>query len=489
MAVNGKDGTNTDVPPPICVDLDGSLLRIDSLHEAAFHAVVQNPITLFQFPAWLARGKARLKEELAKRWSFDPAHLPYNESCLAFLQSKRADGHRIVLVTAADRAIAQSIADHHGIFDEVIASDGTNNLRGTRKAEVLCKRFGEGGFIYAGNDATDLHVWNKSAGAVLVNAPVAVKQEALTRYAEVTTIDEQLPSTSRALAKAMRPYQWVKNVLVFFPMLAAGNIQDLSAWLSCLVIFAAFCCVASGIYLLNDMADLASDRVHPRNRRRPFASGTLSMRAGLLSAPILIVGGFWLGAQTNAFFTIVIYFALSMAYNVKLKEMPLIDVFLLAALYSIRLFGGGEASGNTVSVWLLGFSSFIFLSLAMVKRTSELNRLRNSGHNAAARRGYMATDLEIVQMMGCAAAFASAVVLSLYIQSHSAELVYENPEILWALIPLILFWQCRLWLSAARGYMHDDPIVYAARDWVSWLVFLAGATAVLAAHLPFTFSS
>jgi 4-hydroxybenzoate polyprenyltransferase len=330
-------------------------------------------------------------------------------------------------------------------------------------------------------------VWEKAAAAILVNAPPSIQRSAKARYDVAGVIEDRGMGAARAMIKAIRPYQWVKNLLVFVPLLASGDIANLSAWISSLLIFGGFCAVASAIYLLNDMSDLAADRMHPRNRRRPFASGALSIGAGLATAPVLILLGFFLGWESGALLALLLYAVLSISYNLKIKEMPLIDVFVLAALYTVRLFGGGEASGHPVSLWLLGFSSFLFLSLALVKRVSELHRLRLERREAAARRGYATADLEMLQMMGCAATFASAVVLSLYIQSDTAFESYARPSFLWGAIPLMLFWQCRLWLSTARGYMHDDPIVYAARDWVSWLVFACLGVVVLVARFPIGF--
>jgi 4-hydroxybenzoate polyprenyltransferase len=247
---------------------------------------------------------------------------------------------------------------------------------------------------------------------------------------------------------------------------------------------AAFCATASAIYVLNDLSDLAADRAHPRKRQRPFASGALPLSTGLAMVPVLFLIGGWLGVASGTWLALAMYAALSLAYTIRLKEMPLIDVFILAALYTIRLFGGGEASGHQVSTWLLGFSSFLFLSLALVKRVSELYRLQSSAQRRTERRGYTVEDLVILQMFGSAASFASAVVLSLYVQSDTASHEYTRPSMLWGAIPLLLFWQCRLWLSTSRGYMNDDPIVYAARDWVSWLVFIGVVLVAAAARLP-----
>lgn len=289
-------------------------------------------------------------------------------------------------------------------------------------------------------------------------------------------------SAARAMVRAARPYQWVKNILVFAPLLAAGDFTNGSAWLAAFGSFAAFCAVASAMYLLNDISDLAADRLHPRKRHRPIASGALSIASALAMTPILLALGFYLGWMSDILLALALYGGLAISYNFWIKEIAVVDVFVLAALYTVRLFGGGEATDHPVSLWLLGFSSFLFLSLALIKRASELYRLSLEHREFAARRGYVTADLGMLQMMGCAATFASAVVLSLYIQSDTAFESYAQPNLLWGIIPLILFWQCRLWLFASRGYVHDDPIVYAAHDLVSWLTFAGVGIVTLAAR-------
>jgi 4-hydroxybenzoate polyprenyltransferase/phosphoserine phosphatase len=468
---------------PLCVDLDGTLLRINSMHEAAFAAVLADWRVLFHLPFWLAGGRARLKAELARRWRFTAAHLPYSDELLELVRKERDAGRRIVMCTAADRQVAEAVAEHLGLFDEVMASEGANNLRGANKAEALCQRFGERGFVYAGNDATDLSVWQCAAAALVVNAPGAVSHAAVKRHAVVGVIDDAAPRLWAAL-RALRPYQWVKNLFALVPLLASSDFHNATAWRHSLAITAAFCATASAIYVLNDLSDLAADRAHPRKRQRPFASGALPLATGLAMVPGLFVISAWLGVASGAWLALMMYAALSLAYTIRLKEMPLVDVFILAALYTIRLFGGGEASGHAVSMWLLGFSSFLFLSLALVKRVSELYRLQSSGQGRTERRGYTVEDLPMLQMFSSAASFASVVVLSLYVQSDTALHQYARPSMLWGVIPLLLFWQCWLWLSTSRGYMNDDPIVYAARDWVSWLVFIGVVLVAAVAWLP-----
>ncbi len=467
---------------PLCIDLDGTLLRINTLHEAAVAAVFSDWSNLLRLPLWLGRGRAVLKRELAKRWRFEPATLPYNQALLERLRAEKSAGRKIVLVTAADEIVARPIANHIGIFDEVLASDGTINLRGKRKAELLCARFGERGFAYAGNDSTDHAVWKKASDVIVVNANGTTARSVAQRYPGATALNER-NSRIAALIRAMRPYQWVKNAFVLVPLFTSGGIDDLNAWVRSLVAMAAFCAVASSIYLLNDISDISADRAHARKRARPFASGSLDIVTGLAAFPFLAAAGAAMAIWSSAWPAVGIYAFLSLAYTARLKEMPLVDVFILAALYTLRLEGGGEASGHAVSLWLLGFSSFLFIGLALIKRVAELERLRQAGKiDMAARRGYSVKDIQVLQMFGVGSTFASAVILSLYIQSQTAERMYRQPELLWLLIPLLLFWQCRLWLSTARGYMHDDPIVYTARDWVSWIVFFSVGIAVLAAR-------
>ncbi len=467
---------------PLCVDLDGTLLATDSLQEAAIAACLADPRILAALPRWLLEGKARLKEALAQRWDFEPAQLPYNLELLAYLQEQKARGRMLVLATAADRRIAQKIAAHLGLFDAVIASDGTANRGGSAKAAALIERFGAKGFVYAGNAAGDLAVWRAAAAAVVVGAPERIRAAAAAAV-PVERVFARQGSVARGLIRALRPHQWVKNLLVFVPLLCAVAYGNPAGWEAALACFAGFCAIASAIYILNDIGDLASDRAHPRKSRRPFASGAVPIGRGLALAPLLLGIGFALGWESGAARDLGIYALLSLAYNLKLKEMPLVDVFVLAALYSVRLFGGGEASGDPVSLWLLGFSSFMFLSLALIKRVSELQQILKQQRRVNERRGYMIEDLNMLAMMGCAACFTSALVLTLYVQSDTASHYYPHPKMLWGIVPLMLFWQCRLWLSTARGYMHDDPIVYAARDWVSWLVL--GALGALVAGASF----
>ena len=483
MSILQLPDSQLDVAPlalPLCVDLDGTLARSDTLVEGVVTLGSSGGI-VSALLAFAAGGRAALKQRVAELANFEAETLPYNEDLIAYLKEQKAAGRRLVLATAAARRTAEAVAAHLGLFDEVIASDEKRNLRGRAKAEALCARFGEGGFAYAGNDRTDLHVWRVAGGAVLVSASARLAR----RIASLVPIETTMPSTpwsaATSLLRAMRPYQWVKNLLVFVPILTAHALTEGHASIRAGIMFAALCTTASAIYLVNDATDLPADRRHPRKRARPFASGALPLSNGLLASALLFGCGLGLSAECGGLWVIVAYAVMSLAYSLKVKEMPLADVFTLAALYTMRVFAGGVVTGHDLSLWLLGFSGFLFLGLAILKRVAELEAQRKAGGRVS-RRGYSTKDLPVLLIFGCAASFASSLVLALFVQREVTAAQYASPLLLWAMVPIMLFWQCRLWLSTARGYMHDDPIVYSARDWVSWLAGGLVVGLLVAAH-------
>ena len=463
---------------PLCVDLDGTLTRSDTLHEG-FCALATGPYVVSTL-LLLFRGRAAFKQAVAAQAPIDPSLLPYNETLLAYLRAQKSAGRYLVLATAANQRVANSIAEHFGIFDEVIASDGVHNLKGEAKAHALVARFGAKGFCYAGNATSDLAIWRQAASAIVVNAPSSALAEVRQSMIVELVIEDQPPLLPE-LVKAMRPHQWIKNILVFVPILTAHALTEMSAWIGGVILFAAFCCTASAIYLINDLLDLSADRAHPRKRLRPFARGAVPLPIGVLAAIILLAAGLALAQIGHVAWIIVLYALMSVAYSFRLKELPLVDVFMLGALYTIRLYGGGEATGHRLSLWLLGFSSFLFLSLALLKRVEEMTSLGNSGGSKAARRGYSPADTPILQLFGVASAFASSIVLSLFVQSEASAQNYASPNLLWMVVPLLLFWQCRMWLAGARGYMHHDPIVFAVKDRVSWAIGAAVSLVLIAA--------
>jgi len=455
-------------PLVLCVDLDGTLVRSDTLVDSL--ASGARNWRIWRALLSVFKSRAAFKRKVAELEPVDAASLPYNAALLEYLRAEKGRGRMLVLATAADAKTADAVAAHLGLFDAVVASDGVRNLKGARKADALAERFGERGFAYAGNDRSDLAVWRRSGGAVIVHAGRSLAAKA----AKAAPVERHFPHTGsrlRAVLKALRPYQWVKNFLVLVPVATAHALNDASAWISAGWTFAAFCSTASAIYIINDLSDLKADRLHARKRQRPFASGALSVPAGLTMTLILLIAGAFFAARSGAAAWVALYGVSSLSYSLFLKEFPLVDVFVLAGLYTLRVFAGGEATGHLVSLWLLGFSTFFFLSLALVKRVSEMMTMRSAGR--VARRGYEAADVPVLQAMGVASAFTAIVILALFVQGEAIPMHYASPELLWLIVPLMLFWLCRIWLSTARGYMHDDPIIYAAKDWVSWLVSIA----------------
>lgn len=462
---------------PLIVDLDGSLVRTDTLFECVL-TLLKHPLALCRALLALRFGKARLKQALAAAAGLDAAALPYNREVVAYLRQQQAEGRVLVLATGADRCTAEAVAQHLDLFDAVLASDGRANLTGRAKLAAIRGSVGGTPFSYIGNSRADLAVWCEAETGICVNARPGVARAA----AQATMIERSFASETgwiMLLLQAIRPHQWSKNLLVFVPLVAARAIADVAGWGDALVMFIAFCCTASGIYLVNDLADLAADRQHPTKSRRPLASGALPLHIGLIAAPLLMLAGFALGAVVGALPVLLLYAAVSCAYSLWLKSLPLVDVFVLAALYNLRLLAGGIATGYHVSLWLLAFSSFLFLGLAIVKRVAELMTLPAGEQRQAAGRGYRAEDLAILQLMGVASSFVASLVLALYVQNELALPGNREPTLSWAVVPLLLFWECRIWLATARGKMNDDPIVFAARDWASWVVASAGLGVVL----------
>jgi 4-hydroxybenzoate polyprenyltransferase len=483
--------TTSSEQPPLVVDLDGSLVRTDTLIECLV-AALPHPVKLARALPALRRGKAALKAAVAAAGPLDPTLLPYNQELLAFLREEQKRGRPLILATAADRRVAVAVAQHLDLFDAVLASDGIVNLGGAAKLGAIKEALDGREFSYVGNETRDLAVWREAASAITVGVSPRLERAAA-RAAPIERSFRRGASRAIALLRAMRPHQWVKNLLVFVPIVTARALGDIGGWIEALLMFAAFSATASGIYLVNDLCDLAADRRHPEKRARPFASGAASLRAGLVAAPLLILAGFAVGASAGMLPIVAVYAGLSIAYSFYFKSQPLVDVFLLAGLYMIRLIGGGLATGYIVSLWLLAFSMFLFLSLAIIKRVAELRAMaKRERHEIAelrtaaqrdtrrvAGRGYQSGDVNILELMGVAASFVATLVLTLYVQSEVVTLGDHRPTLAWGIVPMILFWQCRMWLVTARGQMHCDPIVFAARDWISWLVTAASFAMLL----------
>lgn len=417
---------------------------------------------------------------------FEPHALPYKLELLLFLHDQKATGRQIILCTASDHSIANAIAKSLGIFAEVIASNGSINLEGKRKAEELVSRFGKNGFDYAGNSRPDLEVWRNARNAILVNASDRLLKETKA-ICDIERVFEPSRSKFTIWVKALRCHQWLKNALLFVPLLAAHQMIDGAAWFSLFWAFVAFSLCASCVYIANDLMDLESDRQHPRKCKRPFAIGALPVYKGVLLAPVLFLLSCGVAKYVGEDFLqwLLIYFVLTCVYSVKLKQLVLMDCMTLAILYTLRIVAGAAAVDSDMSFWLLAFSVFLFLSLAFIKRFSELQVQLLQGKDKAHGRGYFTNDAPMIQMLGIASGFMSVLVLALYLNSPEVQLLYVQPAWVWGNVPVMVFWVSWLWLRAHRGEMHDDPLIFAVKDKVSLVsgVLFAGFLYLGSIHL------
>jgi len=467
--------TSTD-RTPLCVDLDGSLIHSDLLLESFLLLIKRNPLYLLLLPIWLLGGKAKLKAEIASRVTLNGAALPYTKPLLTWLEAQKASGRPIWLCTASDHRLARAVADHVGLFDGVMASDGQLNLAGSNKAAELVKRFGEKGFDYVGNHSVDLKVWAHARRAIVVNAAASLQDQAA-RLCTVDHVIKPLPGGVKVMAKALRVHQWAKNGLILVPLLAAHRMGDLGTLGQALLAFAAFSLCASSVYLLNDMLDLEADRQHHSKCNRPFAAGRLSLLFGLGATPVLLAAAVAICAWLPARFAVVLvaYYIATLAYSFGLKKVVMLDVLALAGLYTVRIVAGAAATEIPLSFWLLMFAVFIFLSLAIVKRYAELFQMRQQGKLKAKGRGYQVEDISLLQSLGTASGYLSILVLALYLNSPDVALMYPHPKMVWGLVPIMLYWISRIWMETHRGQMHDDPLVYALKDRISLLTGVAAA--------------
>jgi 4-hydroxybenzoate polyprenyltransferase len=455
---------------PLCVDLDGTLIPTDVLSESLVVFLKRAPWRICSVMAWLWRGKAYLKQQIAARVQLDIESLPYNQRFLSFLQDEHNRGRKLVLATAADARIAQQIANYLGIFDMVVASDGTENLRGEQKMAKLCSIFGEKGFVYAGNDASDLAVWKHAAGAIVINAsPEVVKNAG--QVCEITQVFLTKKKLLLTWIKALRIHQWAKNLLLFVPLIAAHKLTDPVLCMKAIEIFIAFSLCASSVYILNDLLDLQSDRRHARKKDRPFASGALSLTSGLLCIPLLLCISSVLGylLHNRCVAILAFYFMTTLLYSCYFKQIVLFDVFCLASFYCIRIWCGAVALDIFVSHWLLAFSLFFFLSLAFVKRFTELQCICEVNKKTMDGRGYVASDMELLLLFGVASGYIAVLIFALYINSEHVKTIYASPERLWLLCPVILYWISYIWLLAHRGQMNEDPVAFALCDKKSYI--------------------
>lgn len=462
---------------PLCVDLDGTLCRTDTLIESCLRWVLKRPTNVFLILAALVKGRACLKERLAQENLPNIALLPYNHALIDWLRTEKSSGRKLVLATAANAAIAEEVARHVGCFDMVIASNATRNLKGSAKVDELNKRFSASGFDYVGDSTADIPVWAQARRAYAVNP----QKHVLRAVPKLATVNVKRLSLFRSLLRACRPHQWAKNILLFVPLIAAHRIFDFRTDLAVAVSFIAFCLVASSVYLTNDIVDLENDRAHPKKKHRPIANGDLPIGKALGASIALLAGGLALSASVSPgfFLCLFAYYGITFAYSHYLKRKLIVDVICLALLYSARVLAGGITAHIVLSHWLLAFSMFLFTSLAFVKRYTEINAMGKSMAGNSGR-AYCPTDLLIIAMLGVSSGILSTLILVLYVSSPEVQALYRSPQLLLIACPILLYWFARLWILTGRNDVHHDPIVFALRDARSYVVAL-----LLAAVLVF----
>ena len=451
----------------LVVDLDDTLIHTDMLLETFWAAISVRWLNIIPAMRALSKGKAAFKRTLEEMGTVNVELLPYNQEVIRYIEEWRSRGGRTALVSASDQRVVEKIASHLELFDEVSGSDGVRNLKGPNKAAHLNDTYGKGGFVYIGDAEADLDIWRDAACAVTVDVSASLAarvDDQAARVEHLTTRGGRL----KPLIKAMRPHQWLKNVLVFLPMMAAHQFNLVTIGQAMLG-FVVFSLVASSVYLLNDLLDLAADRIHPRKRLRPFASGELPLLWGTLIAPALLVVGFALALLLNLQFVgvMLFYYAVTTAYSFWLKRELIVDICTLAGLYTLRIIAGGVATGIPLSVWLLAFSIFFFLSLAAMKRQAELKASQAAGQRKAHGRGYQTTDLPLIANMAVSSGYVSVLVMALYLNTDAVSGLYSNPAPLWGICLVLLYWLSRMVMISHRGWMHDDPVVFAARDRIS----------------------
>ncbi|MEP7311777.1 MAG: UbiA family prenyltransferase [Pseudomonadota bacterium] len=480
IAIAGQRMDDQDVP--LCVELDGALIRSTALTEGFLRLAKFNLLASLAAPLWRLRGRATLNAEIARRANLDPASLPYNEDLLAWLRSERDRGRRLVLCTSANEIVAERIAHHLGIFDEILSSTDKVSFSGSHRAAELQARYGKAGFDFVGGGSADVPVWQVARRAIIA-APTPALRRSLQG---VVTVEREFATAGggvKVWLRAMRVHQWAKNVLIFVPALVSHRATELPVIQAALLAFLSFGLCASATYIINDLLDLDADRAHARKRSRPFASGQLSLVGGLFCALGLLATGVGIAVLALNFWflaSLLLYLAITFWYSWALKRIAMVDVLTLAALYTIRVIAGSAAIAVEPSFWLLAFSMFMFLSLALVKRYTELHAAFSAGRVEASGRGYTTADLALLLSCGTSSGFISVLVLALYVNSGS-ESLYRYPQALWLLCPLMLYWICRVWLKTHRGQLHDDPVVFAIKDRPSLATAVLCVTLVLLA--------
>ena len=454
---------------PLCVDLDGTLLLGDSLWYAMATLLHKAPLAFLRIALTLLKGKAFFKAALCQEALNYDIVFSFNDGVLEWLKKEKEAGRPLYLVTGADRRIAEIVMDQVGIFSGKMTSDGQTNLTGANKARALEDKFGPNSYDFVGDSIKDLPACRQAQKVYLVRPTRSLLNKYSAQGIEALTPWGMAKSQPAQLIKSMRPHQWAKNVLIFAPLILAHNFELLTIAKG-VVAFIAFCLLASSVYLGNDLLDQESDRRHPHKRNRPIASGALNPNIALAFALLFLAVSLLLSFLLNiAFFlTLISYAIVNLAYSTYLKRSTIVDVLILAGLYSLRIFAGGVATQVAISDWLIIFSIFFFLNLAFLKRFIELGHMTDDEQMPG--RDYFGSDRLFLLICGVSSGYLSILVFLLYLTSPHALGLYKHPKLLLLICPILIFWVSKIWLSAHRGLIDGDPVMFALKGRQGYLV-------------------
>lgn len=463
----------------LIVDLDDSFLKTDLLLEGILTLIKKNPLYILCLPFWALQGPLVLKTKVAARIRFTGEHLPVHNDVVEVIKDRLQNSEKVLLISASPQVWVETVAARYPYFTKAVGST-TQNLKGFKKAEYILSTFPNEPFSYVGDTLSDLAVWKHAQEAIVVNPSKGLLSQVQKLGRKVTVVNDRV-STLRMLIKQLRPHQWLKNFLLFLPLIVGHKLQDASV--SLILAFASFSLAASSVYVFNDLLDLESDRLHHSKKNRPFAAGKLSLKWGLVLIPALVCAALLTGLSVNLsfFLWVCAYYGLNLLYTFKLKRILVIDIVVLSAMYTLRLFAGAAASETPISEWFLSFSTMFFFGLACVKRYTEI--IRSNAKLNVTGRGYRQVDDQAILTLGSGAGLLSIVIFLIYLQSPAVLSLYHRPQLLWVLTPVLLYWTSRLWLLTSRNEVHDDPVIFAAKDKVSWVCFAVIALVMGAASL------
>ena len=459
--------------PPLIIDLDNSLITSDTLIDSISKCLSANIFNIFKLFLWILQGRSVLKYNLSKNFIINAKEIYYRSEILALIENSKKKGKKIFLCSGANENQVKIIYEDLGLFDDFYGSSLENNLTGKKKKKFLEEKFGFKKFEYLGDSAVDIPVWESCKKAYLINVSNAVKHKLIKNNIEYKEIKKRSSffDQLKVYIKAIRIYQWVKNLLIFLPIFLSQEFSEIN-FLQALIAFACFSFISSFVYVFNDFLDIKNDRNHPTKKTRPIASGEINI-FNLFSLALTITLISFLLAYLflgNIFcYILLLYIMLNLFYSTLIKSIYFLDVLTLSSFYTLRLISGGIINDISLSPWLISFSIFFFLFLALIKRIGEIKNFVKD-NKVMYGISYDEKVLDINKYIIYFSSFISLLLLIMYFFSEKALTLYNNVHVLILICPLIIIWKVRLYRAAMQNNMHDDPIVYIVKDKLSWLL-------------------